>query len=227
MKHKLHQLLWACFKGKTGGGGQIASPTELPCFVPLLRIATPWIWCVFSLLLLLLCGVFIVNVFLAVHIRALPLDLCVWKSPLRRIPTLADRWRGCVDCLVQHSLGTRTIRLGWSPEAKGSTNGSCGAPGWWEASPHRRGRGMVRGDRVGWRGRRRLAVNLHVFAQRARVCVRLVTTPHFTEVRLIACVDVRVLLPVTAVGEFPVTAIKLTFERFLTWQRRKKQSNKI
>ncbi len=132
MKHTLHQLLWACFKGKTGGGGggggKIASPTDIHiCSTS--SNCNPWIWCVFSLLLLLLCGAFIVNVFLAVHIRALPLDLCVWKSPRRRIPTLADRWRGCVDCLVQHSLGTRTIRLGWSPEAKGSTNGSCGAPG--------------------------------------------------------------------------------------------------
>lgn len=80
---------------------------------------------------------------------------------------------------------------------------------------------MVRGARVGGRGRRRLAVNLHVFAQGTRVCVRFVTTPHFTEVRLIARVDVRVLLPVTAVGEFPVTAIKLAFERLLTLQRRK------
>ncbi len=39
MKHKLHQLLWACFKGKTGGGGKIASPTDIH-IVPLLRIAT-------------------------------------------------------------------------------------------------------------------------------------------------------------------------------------------
>lgn len=78
---------------------------------------------------------------------------------------------------------------------------------------------MVRRARVGGRGRRRLAVNLHVFAQRARVCVRLVTAPHFTEVRLITCVDVRVLLPVTAVGEFPVAAIKLAFEWLLTCVR--------
>lgn len=42
--------------------------------------------------------------------------------------------------------------------------------------------------------------------------VRLVTTPYFTKVRLITRVDVRVLLSVTAVGKFPVTAIKLAFE---------------
>lgn len=51
------------------------------------------------------------------------------------------------------------------------------------------------------------------------MCVRLVTAPHFTEVRLIARVDVRVLFSVTAVGEFPVTAIKLAFERLLTCVR--------
>ncbi len=118
---------------KRGGGGgrfthKIASPTDIHiCSTS--SNCNPWIWCVFSLLLLLLCGAFIVNVFLAVHIRALPLDLCVWKSPRRRIPTLADRWRGVCRLFGQHSLGTRTIRLGWSPEAKGSTNGSCGAPG--------------------------------------------------------------------------------------------------
>ncbi len=118
MKHKLHQLLWACFKGKTGGGGKIASPTELPCLFHFFELQPLNLMCFFIIIIIIMWSIYS-DVFLAVHIRALPLDLCVWKSPLRRIPTLADRWRGCVDCLVQHSLGTRTIRLGWSPEAKG------------------------------------------------------------------------------------------------------------
>lgn len=80
---------------------------------------------------------------------------------------------------------------------------------------------MVRRARVGGRGRRRLAVNLHVFAQRAWMSVGLVTTPYFTKVRLITRVDVRVLLSVTAVGKFPVTAIKLAFEGLFAWEKRK------
>lgn len=47
------------------------------------------------------------------------------------------------------------------------------------------------------------------------MCVGLVTAAHFTVVRLVTGVDVRVLLPVAAVGEFPVTSIKFALERLL------------
>lgn len=62
-------------------------------------------------------------------------------------------------------------------------------------------------------------MHLHVLPQRARVRVGLVTAAHFAVVRLVTGVDVRVLLPVAAVGEFSVTAVKLALERFLTWNR--------
>ena len=61
-----------------------------------------------------------------------------------------------------------------------------------------------------------LAVDLHVFPERGRMCVGLVASPDFAVVRLVAGVDVRVLLSITGVGEPSVAAIKLTFERFLT-----------
>lgn len=59
-------------------------------------------------------------------------------------------------------------------------------------------------------------MHFHVFSERAGVCVGFITTSHFAVVRLIAGVHVGVLLPVTAVGETSVTAVKLTFEGFLT-----------
>lgn len=68
---------------------------------------------------------------------------------------------------------------------------------------------------VGGGGRRGLAVHLHVFAQRARVRVGLVAAAHLAVVRLVAGVDVGVLLPVAAVGEFSVTAVELALERLL------------
>lgn len=58
-------------------------------------------------------------------------------------------------------------------------------------------------------------MHFHVLPQRARVCVGFVTAAHFAVVRLVTGVDVRVLLPVAAVGEFSVTAVKLALERFL------------
>ena len=76
-------------------------------------------------------------------------------------------------------------------------------------------RGGDVGD-VGGRGRRRLAVHLHVLPQGARVRVGLVAAAHFAVVRLVAGVHVRVLLPVAAVGEFSVAALKLALERFLS-----------
>ena len=61
-----------------------------------------------------------------------------------------------------------------------------------------------------------LAVDLHVFPERGRMCVGLVAASDFAVVRLVAGVDVRVLLSITGVGEPSVAAIKLTFEWFLT-----------
>lgn len=84
-------------------------------------------------------------------------------------------------------------------------------------------RGGNVGD-VGGGGRRRLAVHFHVLPQRARVRVGFVTAAHLTVVRLVTRVNVRVLLPVAAVGEFSVTAVELALERFFTW---KKETNPI
>lgn len=72
MKHKLHQCSEHVLRAKQGAKS-LHPLTSIG--VPLLRIATLE-FDVF-LLLILLCGAFIMNVFLAVHIRALPLDLCV------------------------------------------------------------------------------------------------------------------------------------------------------
>lgn len=76
-------------------------------------------------------------------------------------------------------------------------------------------RGGNVGD-VGGRGRRGLAVHFHVLPQRARVRVGFVASADLAVVRLVAGVDVGVLLPVAAVGEFSVTAVKLALERFLS-----------
>lgn len=58
---------------------------------------------------------------------------------------------------------------------------------------------------------------LHVLPQRAGVRVGLVA--HLAQIGLIGGVDVHVLLPVTAVGEAPVAALKLTLERLLACGR--------
>lgn len=85
-------------------------------------------------------------------------------------------------------------------------------------------RGGNVGD-VGGRGRRRgLAVHLHVLPQRARVRVGLVAAAHFAVVRLVAGVDVRVLLPVAAVGEFSVAAVELALERLLSLNTRETEA---
>lgn len=55
-------------------------------------------------------------------------------------------------------------------------------------------------------------MHLHVFAQGARVCVGFVTAAHFAVIRLVAGVHVRMLLPVTAVGEASITSVKLALE---------------
>ena len=97
------------------------------------------------------------------------------------------------------------------------------------AVPVRLGRGRQRlrqrvrgrdvGDVGGGGGRRGLAVHLHVLAQRARVRVGLVAAAHFAVVGLVAGVHVRVLLPVAAVGEFSVAAVKLALERLLPFEQ--------
>ena len=61
-----------------------------------------------------------------------------------------------------------------------------------------------------------LAVDLEVFPEGGGMCVGLVAASHLAVVRLVAGVDMRVLLSITGVGEPSVAAIKLTFERFLT-----------
>lgn len=81
----------------------------------------------------------------------------------------------------------------------------------------RRGGGLVARARRRWR----LAVHLHVFAQGARVCVGLVAASHFAVVRFVAGVHVRVLLPVAAVGEASITAIKLAFEWLFAYVQNK------
>lgn len=56
-------------------------------------------------------------------------------------------------------------------------------------------------------------MNLHVFPQRAGVSVGLVTASDLAVIGLVAGMDMGMLLPITAVGKLPVTAIKFTFER--------------
>lgn len=76
-----------------------------------------------------------------------------------------------------------------------------------------------RGGLVAGAGRRGFAVHFHVFSQGAGVGVGLVAASHFAVVGLVAGVDMRVLLPVAAVGEAPVTALEFTFERLLPCRR--------
>lgn len=65
-------------------------------------------------------------------------------------------------------------------------------------------------------------MHFHVLPKRTRVCVGFVTATDFAVVRLVTGVDVRVLLPVAAVGKFSVTAVKLALERFLSLGKNKK-----
>ena len=65
-----------------------------------------------------------------------------------------------------------------------------------------------------------LAVDLHVFPERGGMSVGLVTPPDLAVVRLVAGVDVRVLLSITGVGEPSVAPVKFTFEGFLTWNKK-------
>lgn len=54
---------------------------------------------------------------------------------------------------------------------------------------------------------------LHVFPERAGMCVGLVT--HFADIWLVRCVHVHVLFPVAAVCKAPVAAVELAFKRLL------------
>ena len=61
-----------------------------------------------------------------------------------------------------------------------------------------------------------LAMDLQVFPQGRRMCVRFITTSDSAVVRLVRGVHVHVLLPVAGVGEPSVAAVNLTLERFFT-----------
>lgn len=86
-----------------------------------------------------------------------------------------------------------------------------GVPAGVRGGGHQGGRGGL----VAGAGRRGFAVHFHVFSQGAGVGVGLVAASHFAVVGLVAGVDVRVLLPVAAVGEASVAALEFTFERLL------------
>lgn len=93
--------------------------------------------------------------------------------------------------------------------------GGGGLPAGVRGGGHQGGRGGL----VAGAGRRGFAVHFHVFSQGAGVGVGLVAASHFAVVGLVAGVDMRVLLPVAAVGEAPVTALEFTFERLLPCRR--------
>ena len=63
----------------------------------------------------------------------------------------------------------------------------------------------------------RQKTDLHMFSQRAGVCVGLYTL--FAQIGLVRRVNVQVFLAVTAVGEASVAAEEITHERFLPWRR--------
>lgn len=86
--------------------------------------------------------------------------------------------------------------------------------GWWDLLSRHLGR--LRFTVLARLGRVGLAMELHVFAQWARVRVTFLTASDLAHVRLVARVDVWMLLPVAAVCKPPVAALELAFERFLT-----------
>lgn len=67
-----------------------------------------------------------------------------------------------------------------------------------------------------WRRWGRLAVNLHVLPQRARVSVRFVAASDLAVIGFVTGVDMRMFLSITAIGKLPITAIKFTFERLFS-----------
>lgn len=56
-------------------------------------------------------------------------------------------------------------------------------------------------------------MDLHVLPQRTWVGIGFITASNLTVVRLVAGVDMGVLLSITAVGKLPVATVKFTFER--------------
>lgn len=66
---------------------------------------------------------------------------------------------------------------------------------------------------------------LHVFAQRARMCVRLVTAGHSTNIRLVRRVHVTVFLTIAAVRKPPITVTVFAFKRLLTWKKERKKTD--
>lgn len=111
--------------------------------------------------------------------------------PLVQVGDLRGEVRGPVP--VRRYLGAGRERL--SQRVVGGDVGDVGGCGWW-----------------------RLAVDLHVFAQRARVRVGLVAAAHLAVVGLVAGVDVGVFLAVAAVGEFAVAAVELALEGFFSFK---------
>lgn len=104
--------------------------------------------------------------------------------PLIEVGHLRGESGRATPCWVQH---------------RGQRGTQC-SPHWWVANGS-------------WRRWWRLAMNLHVLPQGARVSVGFVTASNLAVVGLVAGVDMGVFLSITAVGKLPVTAIKFTFER--------------
>lgn len=71
------------------------------------------------------------------------------------------------------------------------------------------------------------AVGFHVLSEGAGVGVTLVTAPEFAEVRLVASMNMAVLLAVGTVGEPAVTSGKLTWKWFLSCKESKMSISKI
>ena len=65
-------------------------------------------------------------------------------------------------------------------------------------------------------------MDLHVLPERGRMGVGLVTTSHLAVVGFVRGVNVRMLLTITRVCKPTIAAVKLTFERFLTWKKEDK-----
>lgn len=97
----------------------------------------------------------------------------------------------------------------------GRRQGSCHRRrGWWDLLSRHLGRPRL--TVLTRFGRVSLAMELHVFAQWTRVRVTFLTASDLAHVRLVAWVDVWMLLPIAAVCKTPVAALELAFERFLT-----------
>lgn len=67
-------------------------------------------------------------------------------------------------------------------------------------------------------------MNLHVLPQGAWVSVGFVTASNLAVVGLVTGVDMGMFLPITAIGKFPVAAIKFTFERLFPCKETQERS---